>query len=234
MQELSLEMRQYDCPFIDTTIEHDVAFAATQWNFDQTTRRFETRMIVDGANRWALQEGLRTLRHHRNTETFELVTKRDGVAHIKTVIDETDAMGTIRGNDGYITGPFHIEDGAEVWHVGFDTAGNADDALSELDRNNEFELIERETVALPELQDLMSNAGAAMALVDGCRDLSAVERETLETAAAAGYFQTPREADLGDLAAQFDVSKPAVSKNLRRGQQKLFERVMDALETLER
>lgn len=234
MQELSLDMRQYDCPFIDTTIEHDVAFAATQWNFDHTTRRFETRMVAEGETRWAVEEGLGALRQHRNMAAFELVTKRDGVAHVKTVIDETDAMRSIRDNDGYITGPFHIEDGSEIWHVGFDTAGDADEALSELDRNNEFEVVERDTVALPELQDLMTNAGAAMALVDGCRDLSAVERETLETAAAAGYFQTPREADLGDLAAQFDVSKPAVSKNLRRGQQKLFERVMDALETLER
>jgi predicted DNA binding protein len=233
MLDISMDMRQYDCPFIDTTADHDVSFAAMQWNFDNAARELETRMVVDGDDRGALENGLTALRAHDNMQDFDLLRKREGVAHIRTVIGETDAMQTIRRNDGYITGPFHIEDGSETWHVGFDTAGVADATLSELDRNNEFDVIERDHVELPELQELINNAGAAMTLVNGCRDLSAVERHTLERAAQGGYFQTPRETDLGDLAEEFDVSKPAVSKNLRRGQEKLLDHVTDAMELLE-
>jgi predicted DNA binding protein len=141
-------------------------------------------------------------------------------------------MHTIRRNDGYITGHFHIEDGTETWHVGFDTESVADDTLSELDRDNDFDVVARQSADLPEMQDLINNAGAAMTLINGCRDLSAVERMTLEQAAAKGYFQSPRGADLGTLADEFDVSKPAVSKNLRRGQQRLLEHVIDANEKL--
>ncbi len=72
-----------------------------------------------------------------------------------------------------------------------------------------------------------------MTLIEGCKDLSAVERETLETAASEGYFESPRSATLGTLAERFDVSKPAVSKNLRRGQRKMLERVVDAMSELE-
>ena len=233
MLDISMDMRQYDCPFIDTTADHEVAFAAMQWNFDSAARALETRMLVDGADRGALDNGLSALRDHENMQNFDLLRKREGVAHIRTVIDETDAMHTIRRNDGYITGPFHIEDGRETWHVGFDTAGVADGTLSELERNNEFDVIERDEVELPELGDLINNAGAAMTLVQGCRDISDVERQTLEAAAGRGYFDTPRETDLGDLAEEFGVSKPAVSKNLRRGQQKLLEQVTDAMDDLE-
>ena len=233
MLDLSLDMRQYDCPFIDTTADHEVAFAATQWNFDRAARQLETRMVVEGDDRWALEDGLTALRDHRNMHDFDLVKKRNGVARIRTTIAETDAMHTIRRNDGYITGPFHIEDGTETWHVGFDTEPVADDTLSELDRENDFKILDRQSADLPEMQDLIHNAGAAMTLINGCRDLSDVERQTLEQAASKGYFQSPRGADLGTLADEFDVSKPAVSKNLRRGQQKLLQRVTEALSDLD-
>ena len=39
--------------------------------------------------------------------------------------------------------------------------------------------------------------------------------------------------NLGDLAEEFDVSKPAVSKNLRRGERQMVERVVDALSDLD-
>jgi len=142
-------------------------------------------------------------------------------------------MATIREHDGYITGPFHIEDGSETWHVGFDTRTAADTTLAELERNNEFDVIERDSVGIGHLQDFVQNAGAAMTLLEGCRGLSDVERRTLETAVDEGYFRSPRGATLGTLADEFDVSKPAVSKNLRRGQRKMIERVVDALDDLD-
>ncbi|MEF8881724.1 MAG: helix-turn-helix domain-containing protein [Halapricum sp.] len=233
MIDIAMDMEQYDCPFIDTTADHDVAFAAVQWDFDQARQEFETRLVVEGDDGSELDSGLRALREHDNMNDYSLLTRRRDVAKIRTRIIETDAMRAIRSNDGYITGPFHIEAGSEIWHVGFDRAGQADSALSELDRDNEYEVLERNNSELPDLQDFVQNAGAAMTLIEGCRDLSDVERETLETAVNSGYFETPRDASLGTLADEFGVSKPAVSKNLRRGQQKMIERVVDAIESLE-
>jgi predicted DNA binding protein len=229
MIDLSLDMEQYDCPFIDTTADHGVAFATVQWDFDRSRRELETRVAVEADDRGELDAGLSALRSHDNMTDYSLVSRQGGVAHIRTRIVETDAMRAIRDHDGYITGPFHIEDGSEVWHVGFDRSDRADDALTALDRNNEFDVLERSDTSMPDLQDFVQNAGAAMTLIEGCRDLSDVERETLETAVDSGYFETPRDASLGALAEEFGVSKPAVSKNLRRGQAKLIERVVDAL-----
>jgi len=233
MIDISMDMEQYDCPFIDTTADYGVAFSAIHWDFDTSRRELETRMVVEGGDRGQLSNGLDALRDHGNMYDYSLLSRQDDVAHIKTVIDETDAMGTIRDNDGYITGPFHIEAGSEVWHVGFDRARQADDTLADLERNNEFDVVERTNTSVPDMQDLVQNAGAAMTLIEGCEGLSETERETLETAVSSGYFESPRDATLGTLADEFDVSKPAVSKNLRRGQRKMIQRVVDALDDLE-
>lgn len=46
--------------------------------------------------------------------------------------------------------------------------------------------------------------------------LSPVQREILETAFDAGYFEIPRRATVADLAARLDRSEQAVSEGLRR------------------
>jgi predicted DNA binding protein len=232
MIDISMDMEQYDCPFIDTTDDHAVAFATSHWEFHPSAEELETRMVVEGEGRGDVSSGLQALRAHENMREFDLLAKQETVAHIRTTIDQTAAMETIRRNDGYITGPFYIEDGSETWHVGFDDEGRAEGTLSELERDHEYDVISQERVTMPEMSDIVQNAGAAMALIDGCRDLSDVERQTLETAANEGYFESPRNTTLGDMADEFGVSKPAVSKNLRRGQQKMIQRVVDALDDL--
>ncbi|QDX39368.1 helix-turn-helix domain-containing protein [Salarchaeum sp. JOR-1] len=233
MIDVALNMRQYDCPFIDTTDDHGIAFAASHWEFNPHAEHLETRMVVEGDDRGELDSGLSALRDHQHMQSFDLLAKRDGAAQIRTVIEKTDAMDTIRRNDGYITGPFHIRDGRETWRVGFDSTSVADDTLAALERDNEFRVESREDTSLFEMTDIMQNAGAAMTLVNGCRDLSETERRTLESAVQGGYFESPRSATLGDLADEFDVSKPAASKNLRRAERKMVERVVTALDDLE-
>lgn len=233
MIDISMEMEQYDCPFIETTADHDVAFSSFQWEFDESDRHLETRMVVEGQDREAVDSGLNELRDHPNMENYTLLKRWEGLAHIHTVIDETDAMETIRSNNGYITGPFYIEDGSELWHIGFDSSEQADVTLSDLDRNNEYAIVSRQRNDLPDLQELVRNASEAMHLIDGCRELSDVERETLNEAVTEGYFESPRQATLGTLADEFDISKPAVSKNLRRAQQKVATRVIDVIDDID-
>ena len=233
MIDVALDMRQYDCPFIDTTDDHGVAFAASHWEFNPHSEVLETRMVVEGDDRGELDSGLSALRDHRHMHDFDLLAKRDNAAQIRTVIDQTEAMGAIRRHDGYITGPFHIAEGSETWHVGFDTAESADDTLSALEHENEFSVLSRDDNSIPEMADLVQNAGAAMTLINGCRDLSETERETLESAVSGGYFDNPRSATLSDLADEFDVSNPAASKNLRRAERKMIERVVTVLSDLD-
>jgi predicted DNA binding protein len=229
-----MEMEQQDWPFIETTADYAVSFSSFQWKFDESTRELETRMVVQADERGALDNGLSALKEHSNMHEYRLLKRWDDIAHIRTTINETDAMHTIRTNDGYITGPFYIEAGSELWHVGFDSEECADQTLSELERNNEYSVLTREQNSMPDLQELVLNANPAMHLIEGGRELSDVERKTLEAAVEGGYFESPRETTLGALAEEFDISKPAVSKNLRRGQQKVAGRMVDVLDDIDR
>jgi predicted DNA binding protein len=233
MISLQMDMVQYDCPYIDTTVENDVSFYTRQWDFNHEREELETRIVVDGDDRGAVDNGLDTLADHPNMCGYDLLRREGDIALIRSRIGQTDAMEVIRDRDGYITGPFEIDDGSEVWNVGFDREDVAEGALSALERNNDFTVESRESMALEDYYDLMRNVDPAITLLDGCRELSTTERETLQTAVSEGYFTTPRDATLSTLAETFDVSKMAVSKNLRRGERKLLGRVMDAMDDID-
>jgi predicted DNA binding protein len=63
--------------------------------------------------------------------------------------------------------------------------------------------------------DTGSDASAASALTD-------VQRETLRTAFAEGYFEVPRRTTIADLADEAGVSDTALSQRLRRGISRLL------------
>ncbi len=232
MIDLDIDMRQYDCPFIDTTDDVDVAFSAVQWQLDTDAEKLETRLIVKGDSRATLETGLHELRTHRNMTDCYILSKRENVAKIGTVIEQTNAMRTIQRNGGFITGPFRIEDGRERWHVGFDDDTAEDETLAELDRHNDYEVESRDRFGATTLFDLLENSEGAMQLLDGCRSLTETERETFEVASRSGYYETPRGTTLEELADHFDVSKTAVSMNLRRSERKILNAAMSALEGL--
>ncbi|GAB3419441.1 hypothetical protein GCM10027435_20780 [Haloparvum alkalitolerans] len=233
MIDLTMDMEQFDCPFIDTSADHEVTFSTMHWQLDTAAEQLETRLIAEAPDRWELDAGLTALREHPNMSDYRLFSKQDGTAVIRTVIEETNAMSTITGHDGYITGPFHIEDGSELWQVGFDDEATAEEAVVDLEKGNEFDIERRSELELNQLFEIMNHADAASTLLDACRDLSEVEEETITTAADAGYFESPREATLSTLADEFDVSTAAVSKNMRRGEKKLLRSVVQALEDLD-
>lgn len=58
--------------------------------------------------------------------------------------------------------------------------------------------------------------------------LTEKQRETLEFALAEGYYERPREVDLGTLAAELDISKSAVSQRLRTAETKLITNAFEA------
>jgi len=233
MRSLTVDMVQYDCPYIDVSDSHDVSFFAKQWDFNPADRELETRILLTGADPDALDVGLAALDDHDRMESLDLLSRRGRRAVLRTKIGETDAMHAIREHGGYITGPFEIKDGSELWRLGFETERVAGETLSALDRHNDFHVVRDEAVELDDYYDLVSNARAAKSLLDGCRDLTDVERRTLAAAVEGGYFARPRESDLGDLADEFGISTTAVSKNLRRAERKVLARFVDASASLD-
>ncbi|MFW6152914.1 MAG: helix-turn-helix domain-containing protein, partial [Halobacteriota archaeon] len=84
MLELSMDMEQYDCPFIDTTDDHDVVFSAVQWSFDEQAKELETRLLVEADDSSALDHGLETLGDHPNMHHLQLLVRRGERALIRT------------------------------------------------------------------------------------------------------------------------------------------------------
>ena len=67
-------------------------------------------------------------------------------------------------------------------------------------------------------------------------DLSALtpnQREGLELAVVRGYFDDDRDVELGELAAELEISKSALSQRLRAAQAKLVTDVFDEIEGAE-
>ena len=233
MIDIDIDMRQYDCPFIDTSDDVDVAFSAVQWQLDTSDEKLETRLIARGGGSDGLEEGLRVLQDHPNMAECYILSKRDNVAQIGTTIEQTNAMKTIQRNGGYITGPFRIENGRERWHVGFDDDEDEDRTLAELERHNDFNVEDRDRFGATTLFELLENSDSAMGMLQSCRSLTATERKTFEVASREGYYETPRETTLGELADHFDVSKTAVSMNLRRSERKILQGALSALERMD-
>lgn len=233
MIDLDIDMRQYDCPFIDTTDDVDIAFSAVQWQLDTDAEKLETRLIARADSRETLDDGLRVLREHPNMTDCYIISKRDGVAQIGTKIEQTNAMRSIQRNGGYITGPFQIENGRERWHVGFDGDEDEDCALAELEQHNDYRVKDRDQFGPSTLFDLLENSESAMQMLEGCRSLTETERKTFEAASQRGYYETPRGTTLDQLADHFNVSKTAVSMNLRRTERKVLQAALGALERMD-
>jgi predicted DNA binding protein len=233
MISMEVDMVQYDCPYIDTTEEYEITFFTKQWDFNAAENVLETRIMATGSTPEELDRGLDALRDHPNMKNFELLRRKGKKALIRSFIGETKAMEAIRNNNGYITGPFEIRDGSEMWRVGFDSKEVAEKALNELGQHNDFTVESRESVDLEDYYDVLQNVDVAGGFLDKCRELSEVERKTLTTAVEKGYFTRPRDANLSTLADEFDISKTAVSKNLRRSQRKILGEVVDAIEAVD-
>lgn len=58
-------------------------------------------------------------------------------------------------------------------------------------------------------------------------DVTAKQQEALETALEAGYYNTPRETDLAELADQLSISESAVSQRLNAAETKLVKSFLE-------
>lgn len=61
--------------------------------------------------------------------------------------------------------------------------------------------------------------------------LSVQQREALSLAYRRGYFTSPSEVQLAELAGELGISRQAVSKRIRRGNAKILQRVLESSAT---
>lgn len=71
-----------------------------------------------------------------------------------------------------------------------------------------------------------TDVGAAMAERDRRLGLSTEQHEALELALRRGYFATPSEVELDELADELEISRQAVSDRIRRGNETILRRAL--------
>jgi len=64
-------------------------------------------------------------------------------------------------------------------------------------------------------------------------DLTEKQRRTIVRAVELGYYETPRQATLSDLTAEFNISKSAISQRLNKAEAKILRRVVRSLDLQE-
>lgn len=150
---------------------------------------------------------------------------------------ECHAQMTFEGGEGaYLTSPIGRHCICPVFE--------AHDCIPEFEAVRSGSIVVTLTIrARAVLRDIIAGlrAGGASVtidwLVDGSAssstteiDVSAVtdkQQETLELALDSGYYKTPREADLGDLATELGISKSAASQRLNAAETKLVRAFLD-------
>jgi len=109
--------------------------------------------------------------------------------------------------------PFEIVDGTAVWEL---TAPS--DRLSELGSQL------RALGVSFTLESLTQDVGSESLLTD-------TQEELVRRAIEAGYYDTPRECSLTDLAAELNLAKSTASETLHRAESKIIKAFMDSKTT---
>lgn len=86
-------------------------------------------------------------------------------------------------------------------------------------------------VAVRSLTTLDDATALDLGLVDGAL-LTDRQRDVLETAHQMGYFDYPKGANAGDVAAELDISRSTLAEHLAAAQSKLFGSVLDSVADL--
>jgi len=197
MLSMELDVVQYDCPYIHASERQDVEFFLNQWDFDPAAEALETRILLSVGEAEALDLVLTELGEHDIMREFELLRRKSRKALLGSTIGETQAMESIRKNDGYITGPFDIRDGNESWRVGFDTQAPADGALADLHLQNDDTVESRDVIDLEDFHALVEHidaAGNSSTAVPRCRTSSGRRYRPPSRRATSSARVTPRSA----------------------------------------
>lgn len=171
---------------------------------------------VSGAGGGVVDDLLAT---HPNVEDFELVSSgpQERLYRCQWTLQEGGLISTIQAYDGIVRRMVGTEDGwtLSVFFPTNEHAASFHDAC--LDRRLEIEVRRVEPAHL-----------------DGTRPtdchLSKKQLTALELAFSRGYFETPKEASLTDIADDIGISEQALSQRIRRALNRVVETSLDDIQ----
>lgn len=150
----------------------------------------------------------RDIADHGSVIDFETVERTDGRLLARYETTDVDLYGFLSASSVPAEFPVVVCDG---WYE-LDVTGTRE----------EFDAVRAALEASGREYELLS-------LVHGESDsglLTDRQAEVLDTALRAGYFETPRECTLADLADRLDVDKSTASRVVRRGQTRVLQRYL--------
>ncbi|KAB1193024.1 DNA-binding protein [Haloferax sp. MBLA0076] len=156
------------------------------------------------------------LEAHPNVEYFELVTSRPErrLYRCQWRLKDRGLISTIQMHNGIVRRIVGTKDGWTL-SVFFPTNDHAAQFHSAcLDRRLEIDVRRVEPASVDERHPATS-------------DLSEKQLTALELAFSQGYFETPKEASLGDIADDIGISEQALSQRIRRALNRLVASSMD-------
>lgn len=214
MYIVTLDMKQYDCPFINSSDNLEVSYYMTYWDFKD--EHLINRGYIFTQDQDELQNSIEALRNQPKFLNLEVLMREKNLALVRTIIEFTDAMRIIRKNQGYIVGPFFVRKGRELWQVGFDTSHDLENALSELEKKNEFYVKNQNRITVEEFSNIINNIHLIIKFLNTIRGLTSVDKKVLEVAIKYGFFDDPKKATIHDISKYLNVSKGYISRKLRK------------------
>lgn len=221
-------MKQYDCPFICSSENLEVSYYMTYWDFQD--KKLINRGYIFAADSEELQNSIEGLQKHAKFVDIEVLARENNTALVKTEIQLTNAMSVIRKNHGYIVGPFYVRNGREVWQVGFDTSADVENALSELSKKNEFNVIGMQKITIEDFSKVVSALPLIIELINKIEGLSATEKTALKAAIKYGFYEDPKKIKIDELSSLLGVSKGCLSRKLRRVEEKILSMACKIIE----
>jgi len=156
-----------------------------------------------------------TMREYEDVETVEILKHNDGEVLIQVETTMPLLLLPARDSGVPLEMPFEIREGTAVWEV---TAPS--DRLSELGS-------QLETFGISFTVDYVQQQLGEEQL------LTERQRRIVTAAIEAGYYDTPRDCSLTELASKLDIAKSTASETLHRAEEKIIKRFAEDLEPVD-
>lgn len=160
----------------------------------------------------ALPAAVEELRRHRNIRRADVLQWRAGAWIVETVDTEAEVANALIGAGLVFLPPVLISGGTETYRV------------FALDRKQ----IDKAVRALtPKNRVLVRSVRERVVATSPLAQLTDKQRETLEAAWRAGWYDRPRATDQEALAKRLGVSRPALAERLSRAEANVMRAVLE-------
>lgn len=193
-----------ECPVAELTAESDVSgYSLSKSTTDETTVTEEMMLTTDGE----VESDMEELFSYGDESVYRFQRER-GLGCACERVERFDCpVVDVRTRDGALFVTFHTPDVETLREVVTDL---------------------REAYAGVDVRRLLQSSGedeSDLVLVERGR-LTDRQREVLELAHELGYFDHPKRANKGDIAAELGVTTSTVSEHLSMAQRKLMESIL--------